>query len=481
MKPQTFAEPSNYNALICDLGDVLLHWTAPTASPLPPTALRAATKSEPWRELERGRITVDECYARISLATGFRTSHLRQAITTATTTLRANMELVSFIRSLKQRYGLRVYAMTNVGHEHSHAALKLVNSWGVFDRVFTSCEAGARKPERAFFDYVLEQSGVDPQHTVFFDDNADHVRIARDLGLRGIVFGDEPTFRTLLSRAFSGSLHSANEFLEEHAGRMYCYKETGELIQDNFSQMMILELTDEPRLVTIEARDGLHYNFYQGAEANSFPDDMDTTSLSLTALNAETKAVQSVMDEMLTYKNEQGILMTYFDRSRPRVDPTVCLNISSLFFTHGRGDEIAASVAFARETLEKRGYIPNGTRYYPVPDAFLFFACRLLYRAPALRKEWAPLLKARLEERVGQPGDGLSLAMRVLACCMAGVPNNADLEALLDEQEEDGSWQGTIFQFPSIPLSIWAVGVATALARKAILLSECPAPEPWAW
>lgn len=51
-----------------------------------------------------------------------------------------------------------------------------------------------------------------------------------------------------------------------------------------------------------------------GAEANSFPDDMDTTSLSLTALNAETKAVQSVMDEMLTYKNEQGILMV---RRRP--------------------------------------------------------------------------------------------------------------------------------------------------------------------
>lgn len=52
---------------------------------------------------------------------------------------------------------------------------------------------------------------------------------------------------------------------------------------------------------------------------DQFPCDLDTTSIGLTVsshVDFETK--MSVMDEMLTYVNKDGIIQTYFDPSRPR-------------------------------------------------------------------------------------------------------------------------------------------------------------------
>ena len=51
-----------------------------------------------------------------------------------------------------------------------------------------------------------------------------------------------------------------------------------------------------------------------------FPYDLDTTSIGLTvATHVDEATKHSVMDEMLTYKNKDGIIQTYFDRTRPRI------------------------------------------------------------------------------------------------------------------------------------------------------------------
>ena len=61
-----------------------------------------------------------------------------------------------------------------------------------------------------------------------------------------------------------------------------------------------------------------------------FPADLDTTSIGLTVSNhvdVETKL--SVMDEMLTYVNKDGIIQTYFDSSRPRTGLTFFYHFAS--------------------------------------------------------------------------------------------------------------------------------------------------------
>jgi hypothetical protein len=51
----------------------------------------------------------------------------------------------------------------------------------------------------------------------------------------------------------------------------------------------------------------------------TFPNDLDTTSIGLTvSTHVDTATKMSVMDEMLGYVNKDGIIQTYFDPSRPR-------------------------------------------------------------------------------------------------------------------------------------------------------------------
>lgn len=64
----------------------------------------------------------------------------------------------------------------------------------------------------------------------------------------------------------------------------------------------------------------------------NFPFDLDTTSIGLTVsthIDHETK--MSVMDEMLTYLNKDGIIQTYFDVSRPRIGKSCIFFLDMLF------------------------------------------------------------------------------------------------------------------------------------------------------
>lgn len=72
-------------------------------------------------------------------------------------------------------------------------------------------------------------------------------------------------------------------------------------------------------------------------------------------------------------------------------------------------------------------------------------------------------------ERIGAEGDALALAMRVLTCAAAGVPNTIDLPILLSMQELDGSFGiGWIYKYGKTGLRIGNRGLTTALALKAL-------------
>ena len=89
-----------------------------------------------------------------------------------------------------------------------------------------------------------------------------------------------------------------------------------------------------------------------------------------------------------------------------------------------------------------------------------------------LQATLGPLLKSRLEERIGESGSALDLAMRVLACSSLGIKCSVDLHTLLELQCQDGSWEnGWLYKYGSTGLRIGNRGVTTALAVKAISAS----------
>jgi hypothetical protein len=121
--------------------------------------------------------------------------------------------------------------------------------------------------------------------------------------------------------------------------------------------------------------------------------------------------------------------------------------------------------------LAYRAYL-DGTRYYETAECFLFFSARLLRCArgdATLHARLAPLLRERILERAGCPGDALALAMRVLSGATVGLCMERDLAALLPLQWEDGGWEpGWIYKYGSSGLKIGNRGLTTALALNAI-------------
>ena len=193
------------------------------------------------------------------------------------------------------------------------------------------------------------------------------------------------------------------------------------------------------------------------------------------------------MDEMLAYLNKDGIIQTYFDPTRPRIgilfpsillllasdndktiDPIVCINVLTLFYTYGRGDELDSTLDWVYAVLLHRAYL-DGTLYYHGADTFLFFLSRLLRVAPIVRARFASLFTERCLERLGAEGDALALAMRINACMTMLIRNQVDYERLLRLQEEDGGFPlGYMYKYGGSRVLIGNKGLTTALSLKAI-------------
>jgi FMN phosphatase YigB (HAD superfamily) len=247
-----------------------------------------------------------------------------------------------------------------------------------------------------------------------------------------------------------------------------------------------------------------------------FPFDLDTTSLGLTILKRDKDTANSVMNEMLEYVDHDGIIQvsapscdypsmnpelthlsvlptidkhhiqTYFDHRRPRFDPVVCVNALSLFYAYSRGSQLQRTLKWVHEVLLNRAYL-DGTRYYETAECFLYFMSRLLSSSgdPDLHALLKPVLKERVQERIGADGDSLALAMRILVCDFVGVRDEVDLRTLLTLQCEDGGWEvGWMYKYGSSGISIGNRGLATALAVKAVEamaqphLRFCESPTP---
>lgn len=194
------------------------------------------------------------------------------------------------------------------------------------------------------------------------------------------------------------------------------------------------------------------------------------------------------MDEMLEYVDASGIAQVYFDKNRPRIgeyninqeqerlqmltpirlDPVVCVNILSLFHTHGRGDELAATFEWIYRVLETRAYV-DGTQYYKGGDAFLYFTARLAAASSTAEDRLGPLLRNRVVERFGAQADSVSLAMRVATAARLGFLDSVDYQILLSLQEADGSWPvGWVYRFATTGIEIGNKRLTTAIAIQAL-------------
>jgi glucose-1-phosphatase len=83
---------------------------------------------------------------------------------------------------LKENY--RLIALTNTNLTHSKVwKIKYVDTLQNFEKIFCSHEIRTRKPETKAFQTVLDYLDVSAQQTIFFDDNKEYVRKAKQIGI----------------------------------------------------------------------------------------------------------------------------------------------------------------------------------------------------------------------------------------------------------------------------------------------------------
>ncbi|KAK6821639.1 hypothetical protein RU639_007744 [Aspergillus parasiticus] len=470
-----------YRGILVELKDIIFTSSSDRIN-LPINTFKSILCCGATAQYQCGKINRAQYYSRLAKDFALSLADVTALFDTVQATICPEESFLAFLAELKSRFGdqLKLYAVANMSREDYAMLKSLPIDWSLFDGVFISADLGMRKPELRFFRHILKSISMKPEDTILVDNDTDNILCALSMGLKGILFGSTSVPQALTNLLEYDHISRAEQFLRSHAKSLHSVTHTGVTIRENFAQLLILEATGDIDLVELEYHPTT-WNYFIGTPVltqTEFPHDLDTTSLATTVLDRPKDIANGIMDEMLKYRSDDDLMLTFFTDFKNRVDPVVCCNVLSLFYKYGRGHELHRTLAWVRQVLIRRAYI-NGTAFYPMPEAFLYFFFRFLQHIthlPQLYDGLKVLLKERLQERVGVPVDPISLSMRLIACNGVGIHDPMGLNALLSMQNPDGSWDlGTMYHYASKRLPIGNQGVSTAMAIKAI--KQCQASQ----
>jgi 2-haloacid dehalogenase len=111
----------------------------------------------------------------------------------------AHEDTLEVLAALKAA-GVPVYALTNWSGETFGLARERFPFLGWFDGIVVSGEERLTKPDERIFRLLLERFDLDPESTVFIDDNMANVEQAHRLGMDAIQFTDAADLRLELQR-----------------------------------------------------------------------------------------------------------------------------------------------------------------------------------------------------------------------------------------------------------------------------------------
>ena len=192
---------NEYSSIFWDFGGVI------TSSPfeafnkfeiknnLPENFLRKVNSTNPqsnaWALLEQSKITqmeFNELFFQESSDLGYGVDGL-EVLNLLEGDLRLGM--VEIIKTLKKK-GFTQACLTNnfIPDNDNQPDMidlnKKTEIFNLFDFVFESKEIGLRKPDQAFYDYVLEKVDTSPEKIIFLDDLGINLKPAKAMGITTI-------------------------------------------------------------------------------------------------------------------------------------------------------------------------------------------------------------------------------------------------------------------------------------------------------
>ena len=100
---------------------------------------------------------------------------------------RINPATVQLMRDVKSA-GFTLGILSNMSHDFFAWASNTVAVLDEVDVSVFSCDYNVIKPQTAIYEKLREQIGCEYEEIVFFDDNADNINKAKELGIRGFLW-----------------------------------------------------------------------------------------------------------------------------------------------------------------------------------------------------------------------------------------------------------------------------------------------------
>jgi putative hydrolase of the HAD superfamily len=183
-------------AVIFDLMDVLLlhgdgeerrQWEA--SSGVAEGALeRAMFQSPRFKEAIIGQVPEAELWRDVARTLGLDSEQPERLAAVFYSAFRLNTDLVEFIRTVRPR--CKTAILTNTPSGMRALLTQQFHLDREVDTILISAEEGLRKPQPEMFQRALDRLGVQPQETIFVDDDAVFITAAEAFGLRVVPFKD---------------------------------------------------------------------------------------------------------------------------------------------------------------------------------------------------------------------------------------------------------------------------------------------------
>tara|TARA_A100001015_G_scaffold58008_2_gene63870 strand:- start:688 stop:1335 length:648 start_codon:yes stop_codon:yes gene_type:complete len=206
---------NQYSSIFWDFGGVI------TSSPfeafkkfeiendLPENFLRKVNSTNPqnnaWALLEQSKINqieFNDLFFQESSELGFGVNGLK-VLDLLEGDLRLGM--VEIIKTLKKMDFIQACLTNNFIPDNDNQPdmmdlIKKTEVFNLFDFIFESKEIGLRKPDQAFYDYVLEKVDIPPEKIIFLDDLGINLKPAKAMGMTTIKVISESQAKEDLER-----------------------------------------------------------------------------------------------------------------------------------------------------------------------------------------------------------------------------------------------------------------------------------------
>lgn len=138
---------------------------------------------------EEGKITLSEYLKRVVFyqKRSFTIDQFREFMFSQST---PNIEMIKYIKQLKDKYKLKIAVVNNEGRELNEHRIKKFKLNQFVDFFISSCFVHFRKPDADIFRIALDIAQVPVENVIYIEDMQMFVDVARDLGIRSIQHKD---------------------------------------------------------------------------------------------------------------------------------------------------------------------------------------------------------------------------------------------------------------------------------------------------